>query len=946
MHKLFRSLLTILVIVATPVAATVDSHSDILKSPNDNRSYKAVTLENKLTVLLISDPGADKAAAAMDVNVGSSNDPIESPGLAHFLEHMLFLGTKKFPDPDEYQKFISDHGGSHNAFTSLDHTNYFFDINANHFADALDRFAEQFTSPLFNSEYVEREVNAVHSEFTTRIKDDGRRFFSALKETLTEKHPYRKFSAGNLETLKDTEETSLRDALLKFYNDHYSANQMRLVLLGKEPIPTLQSWAIDKFSKIPNHNLDHQEIQQPFFQPGFLPAQININSIMDKRSMMVAFPIPSSFNYKTSQPVSFLSNLIGHEGFGSLLSELKSRQLVDSLGAGGQFDNRHNAMLTISMNLTEKGLDQQTEILELLFAYIELIRNKGIQKTYFDEQSKMLKIGFDYQEKSEPIHLVSALANALQDTSPDRVLYESYDLSHYDKSLYLEFINHLRPENMLIAVSAKSIEGKQKSPWYETSYSLEKLPEATLQRLRSPKMVAALKLPEANIFIPENTQLLKLKTASKPELLSKKDGITIWYGANTDFGTPKANLFLTLRSPAPMQSAESLNLAELMVALLKDILNEFSYPAYLAGLKYELYNHTRGVTIKISGYNDKQSTLLNKILLTLRYGTFTSDRFELAKERLQRSLLNAKDKKPYEQTNAEAQRILLSPSWSEEERLNALTPLSVKNLEQFRDAFFEIMDTEILSTGNVTRASSLNIGQQVERTILSSAKRQHVERSKVTHLRGKNTWYKKIKVAHPDTGFIYYIQGKDRSIKERAMFLLFDQILSSEYYAKIRTDKQLGYIVFATNFNLLEVPGLAFIVQSPNTDGLTLHQETQQFLQEQLGQLTTLEAEQLKRFQAAVTTRLMKKDNTLYAKSNHFWREIDELNYDFDTRAKLAEQVQKYTPKTIQLFFQELISQKGNALLVYSENDEQINDHDDTESLLLDDISKAELEHF
>ena len=104
--------------------------SQIVQSPNDNREYKSFTLPNKLEILLISDPSTDKAAAALDVRVGSGSDPKDYEGLAHFLEHMLFLGTKKYPEAGSYQAYINKHGGSHNAYTSFDNTNYFFDINA------------------------------------------------------------------------------------------------------------------------------------------------------------------------------------------------------------------------------------------------------------------------------------------------------------------------------------------------------------------------------------------------------------------------------------------------------------------------------------------------------------------------------------------------------------------------------------------------------------------------------------------------------------------------------------------------------------------------------------------------------------------------------------------------------------------------------------------------
>ncbi len=71
------------------------SYDNIIKSLGDKRDYKGFILNNGLKVLLISDPETDKSAAALDVNIGSMSDPRDLQGLAHFLEHMLFMGTKK-----------------------------------------------------------------------------------------------------------------------------------------------------------------------------------------------------------------------------------------------------------------------------------------------------------------------------------------------------------------------------------------------------------------------------------------------------------------------------------------------------------------------------------------------------------------------------------------------------------------------------------------------------------------------------------------------------------------------------------------------------------------------------------------------------------------------------------------------------------------------------------
>jgi secreted Zn-dependent insulinase-like peptidase len=75
----------------------------IEKSQPDTSKYRYIMLPNKMKVLLISDVKADKAAVSLDVFAGSSHDPVTRQGLAHFLEHMLFLGTDKYPEPNEYQ---------------------------------------------------------------------------------------------------------------------------------------------------------------------------------------------------------------------------------------------------------------------------------------------------------------------------------------------------------------------------------------------------------------------------------------------------------------------------------------------------------------------------------------------------------------------------------------------------------------------------------------------------------------------------------------------------------------------------------------------------------------------------------------------------------------------------------------------------------------------------
>src|SRR5579872_4220191 len=133
------------------------------------RKTAKLQLDNGLKVYLISDPEAEQSAAALAVEAGSWQDPKEYPGMAHFLEHMLFMGTAAYPKENEYMQFISDNGGQPNAYTASDRTVYIFSINNDAFKGAFDRFSHFFVDPLFNPSSIGRELHAVDQEHAKNI---------------------------------------------------------------------------------------------------------------------------------------------------------------------------------------------------------------------------------------------------------------------------------------------------------------------------------------------------------------------------------------------------------------------------------------------------------------------------------------------------------------------------------------------------------------------------------------------------------------------------------------------------------------------------------------------------------------------------------------------------------------------------------------------------------
>ncbi|CAF4060738.1 unnamed protein product, partial [Adineta steineri] len=228
--------------------ASVDSTivrivDNIKKSDSDSWNYRGLELSNEMLVVLINHPNIDKAAAALDVSVGSLADPRDVPGTAHFLEHMLFM---------------DGNGGYENAFTTDDHTNYYFDINPSLLPEALDVFAQFFISPLFSASSIDREIEAVNSEYEGDLSNDVWRVLQLEKSTSDPQHPYSQFAIGNSESLRTTPKQrgiDIRQVLLDFYTAEYSSNRMSLAVLSNQPLDELQSLVMKSFNDVPNKNL-------------------------------------------------------------------------------------------------------------------------------------------------------------------------------------------------------------------------------------------------------------------------------------------------------------------------------------------------------------------------------------------------------------------------------------------------------------------------------------------------------------------------------------------------------------------------------------------------------------------------------------------------------------------------------------------------------------------
>ncbi len=937
-------LLPILLSSACTSISSIMPKTNIIQSQNDKRQYQAFTLGNGLKVLIISDSETKKAAASLDVFVGSASDPEDRAGLAHFLEHMLFLGTEKYPDPDEYQTFSAQHGGSRNAFTAKEHTNYFFDIENASLEPMLDRFSQFFTAPLFNAEFVEREKNAVNSEYLGKIKTANRRFYAGIQQAFNPASPYAKFSVGNLETLADRDNQLVRDELLRFYKTHYSANLMTLVVLANEPLPILKTWVTDKFSAIPNYRARKKIFTQPLLDKAQMAQQIDIQSLQEKRELALIFPLPETQSYYLAKPNVYFQSLLGHEGEGSILSLLKAKGWADELSASTGFSNNaQESSLMLNINLTHAGLQHTDDIINIVFQYIRLLQNGDIQEWLFKEQSQMAQLQFRYQEQYDASSTVTRLAQNLQYYPEQDVLRGAYIMQHFKPELIKQAIDLLTPERVLIALNTQNINTDKIEKNYQVAYRITAIAPELMSRWSHSDINPALTLPKQNPFIPNQ---LQLKTADSqidkhlpphPELIQKTPNLTLWHQLDTSFKVPRSSLYIALHSPIASSSPRNSLLTSLLTGIINRQLNSYAYPARLAGLNYSVYPTERGITISLSGYDQKQATLLDRIVAALKKPEITEKRFNILKARYQQKLSNAKKQQPFQQILAELKRTMVERHWTNEQKLKSLANISIADLSTFSVQFLKQLHITVLLQGNTTPSEAKKIADAIEQQfILSAYTPVNILPAGVIQLTENSLSSRKLVIDNHDAALALYFQAPDKTVISLAEAQLLGRIISTEFFADLRTKQQLGYNLAAASITMKDVPGIIYILQSPVISAPEIERRFLNFIDRFKNELQDISVDDLEAYKAGLITRLLEKDKSLQKRSYRNWLEIDRENYHFDTKERIAAAVGKIDKSSLMAAYQSWLIDKPRQFRSYALGNQFINDDFSGQSLIID----------
>ncbi|WP_416208274.1 insulinase family protein [Halomonas sp.] len=873
-------------------AEAVDEVVSPRVSPHDDRDYRALTLDNGLSVLLVSDDEADRAAASLNVGVGSAQDPEDLAGLAHFLEHMLFLGTDEYPESDAYQAYLSRHGGGHNAFTAPHDTNYFFDIEPDALPGALDRFSRFFVAPLFNADRLESERNVVHSEYQARIRDDGRRTSDVLDQLLNPEHPTTGFSVGSRETLADRPEgePSLRERVIAFYEDHYGANVMHLAVVAPQPLDELEDMITERFAEIPARGLSRPVIETPLVNEQTLPRAAEMQSVRDSQRISFLFPVPDPQQAYRHKPADYLANLLGHEGEGSLLAVLREAGWADGLSAGVTRGDGRHALFTVDISLTPDGAEHLDRIQASLFAKIEQIRNDGLADWRYEEQARLADQQFRFQQHGSPQSDAMRLAMNLSRYPLEDVNVAPYLMEDYDRDQIFRWLDGLGSDRLLRLYSGPEVEGDMISPWFDA-------PWREVEASSKAEPLAGLALPEPNPYIAEDFELLD-RHDEVPEKRLDETGFTFWHKADATFTTPKVEWRLSLQHPAAGQKAREAALSRLLAGWLGDSLNETLYPARLAGHDVEAYAHARGITLSFSGWRDRQDRLIARVLAQLQEGEIEAASFDRVNYRLQREWRNAPQDALYRQAHRTLSEALVRPQWPTQALLEASRELDVEALREFRERFLAELRLEAMAVGNLDAALAEREARLVAEALSPSLAADKIP--DLVPLQANDLPTLTPATTREESLVLRYLQGPDRSLDSQARLAVLGQLLETPFYQRLRTEEQLGYVVNAGYSPMLDAPGISLLVQSPDTQSEAIQARIDVFLDDFAERLAALDDDDLATYRQAVHDQLMQRDTSLSGRTNRLWRALAYGDTDFDRHRRLAERALTVTAKELQ----------------------------------------------
>lgn len=889
----------------------------IRKSDKDNRQYQAIRLDNGMVVLLVSDPQAVKSLSALVVPVGSLQDPDTHPGLAHYLEHMTLMGSKKYPQPDSLAEFLKSHGGSHNASTAPYRTAFYLEVENNALEGAVDRLADAIASPLLDKKYAERERNAVNAELTMARARDGMRMAQVSAETINPAHPGARFSGGNLETLSDKPGSPVHDALLAFRDKYYSANLMKAVVYSNRPLPELAKIAAQTYGRVPNKNITPPEVTVPVVTEAQKGLIIHYVPAIPRKVLRVEFRIDNNtpqFRSKTDELVTYL---IGNRSPGTLSDWLQQQGLVEGIRADSDpVVNGNSGVLAISATLTDKGLAHRDQVVAAIFSYLKLLREQGVDKRYFDELAHVLDLDFRYPSITRDMSYVEWLADTMIRVPVEHTLDAVNIADQYDPKALKDRLDMMTPQNARIWYISPDEPHNKTAYFVNAPYQVDKISAQTFANWQQKAAAIPLKLPELNPYIPDDFTLINPgKTFKHPELIVDEPALRVVYMPSRYFAQePKADVSVVLRNPQAMDSARNQVMFALNDYLAGIALDQLSNQAAVGGISFST-NANNGLMLNANGYTQRLPQLFEALLQGYFSYEPTEEQLAQAKSWYAQMMDSAEKGKAYDQAILPAQMLSQVPYFQREVRRELLPSITLKDVVAYRNALKTNARPEFLVVGNMAESQATALAHAVQKQLGTQGNEWCRNRDVLVDKKQSVIFEKAGSSTDSALAAVFVPPGYDE-FSSSAYSAMLGQIIQPWFYNQLRTEEQLGYAVFAFPFSVGRQWGMGFLLQSSDRQPAYLWARYKAFFPTVEARLRAMKPEEFAQLQQGVIAQMEQAPQTLGEEASQISKDFDRGNMRFDSRDKVVAQIKLLTPQKLADFFhQAVVEPSGMALL-------------------------------
>ena len=921
---------------ATVAAAALAAGSYAVDASElDPRSFRGLVLDNGLRVLLASEPGAKKAAAAMNVQVGWMSDPTELPGLAHFCEHMLFLGTKTYPREGDFEQYVGANGGSNNAFTDSEDTCYFFDIGGEALPGGLARFADFFVAPLFTESATGREVNAIQSEHDKNLQTDFWRFSQLLKLRARQDHPYSHFSTGNRQTLRGGDKTA-RAALLDFHKRYYRASQMELAVIGPQPLDELQAAVEKNFASIQNppgpaaHDA-YDALPLPFDAAGPPPPpeltlMVPVN---EKRTLEIEwnFPISDLPSWIRTKPEILWRSLLSGRFDNQLLPYLKERGLATSLGADADEETRTWALCSVSIDLTEEGYARWTEVAAALFAYLRMLSARPLPPHVFDDAILVNDLAFKFAEPGNAQDFATAAVSGVAYfDDPKDWLTGPALLRKGAEPGVAEILRRCTPAAAIVTLVAPEVAARpdlRTEPIYGTKYATVPMGAEVAAWERAP-LPSGLGVPKPNRFLPRSLALKAPTDASEAELKrppallgGTASGARLHFKQDASFARPRAVTHFWWRTNALNADPTTAVASEVYQGMISDALQATTYEASLGALSAGIGAGWQGLTLSVNGFDDRLAELADKVAAQLRTAPVRPVDFNRRKESLLQTLANLRRRQPIGLARYYRSLALETGKFSLDELEAAAAALTISDVSTFQKNLLREADLEALVCGNMREAEARSLLASLQKAVPAAPlppERRPVRRVRrlrrdadgvaVRQFVGANAAEKN------GACELFFQVGRDEG-DDWALLALAAQLVEQPFYGELRTKQQLGYIVASAVAEEEGVRGLVFAVQSAVLPPPELQKRIEAFVGSFRQTLSRLSDAELKAKQEALAQQAIDVDTRLGQQAGRFWGEIALRRYDYGRPWRVAEKIRRLRKAELLALWDDCIAPGG-----------------------------------